>query len=194
MKRAFSILLAIAMMMVCMTSAYAATTPEDPINAPQEMTAVVGEPIGTLADDEGEVLFDIQTTSSSGLPFTMYANKAVGLLTTYHSGKSFTGGSFDALRGQGLKIEGTLTHSLGYNVKVGACYYQPDNDTFYSVYPDYFNSGDKGTHWIPKVLGDIMGGTQLFFNQMTYYGHITNHNGMGNITGSLTFTVSTRPW
>ena len=194
MKRMFSILLTIAMMMVCMTNAYAVTTPEDPISVPQEMTAILGEPIGTLADDEGEALFDIQTTSSSGLPFTMYANKAVGLLTTYNSGKSFTGGSFDGLRGQGLVIEGTLTHSMGLNMKIGACYYQADNDTFYSVHPGYFESGVKGSHWIPKVWGDIIGGTQLFYNQMTYYGHITNHNGMGNITGSLTFTVSTCPW
>jgi len=193
MKRMFSILLAIAMMMACMTSAYASTTPEDPINASREMTAVVGEPIGTLADDEGEVLFDIQTTTSSGLPFTMYANKAVGLLTTYHSGKSFTGGSFNGLTGQGLKIEGTLTHSMGLNMKIGACYYQADNDTFYSVYPGYFDSGVKSTHWIPKLMGGI-GGTLLLVNQITYYGHITNHNGMGNITGSLTFTVSTCPW
>lgn len=190
MKRTFSILLAIAMMMVCMTSAYAATTPEDPINAPQGMTAVVGEPIGTLADDEGEALFDIQTTSSSGLPFTMYANNAVGLLTTYHSGKSFSGGLFDYQKGTGLKIEGTLTHSYGYNVKVGACYYRAYEDTFYSVYPGYFDSDVKDTFWIPKVQG----GAMLLGNQETYYGHITNHNGVGTVSGSLTFSVSTCPY
>ncbi len=150
----------------------------------------MGEPIGTLADDEGEALFDIQTTSSSGLPFTMYANKAVGLLTTYHSGKSFSGGLFDYQKGTGLKIEGTLTHSMGLNVKVGACYYQLDEDTFYSVYPGYFNSGVKGTHWIPKIRG----GAMLLDNHMTFYGHITNHNGMGNISGSLTFSLSTCPY
>lgn len=186
----FSILLTIAMMMVCVSNAYAATTPEDPISVPQEMATILGEPIGTLADDEG-VLIESQTRTS-GLPFTMTANQVSGLLTTYHSGKSFSGGLFDYQKGTGLKIEGTLTHSMRMNVKVGACYYQPDNDTFYSVYPGYFNSGVKGTWWIPKLLPNVSG--MLLGNYTTYYGHITNHNGMGTVSGSLTFSVSTNPY
>ena len=189
MKKVISALLTIAMMQACMASAFAASTPEESTSVPQEMTAVLGEPIGTLTDDEGG-LIESRTSTSGGLPFTMTANKVSGLLTTYSSsGKNFTGGCLNGLKGHGVKVKGTVTHSLGYNVKVGACYYQPDNDTFYSVYPVYFDSGVESIWWIPKVSGY----SQYFFNNETYYGHITNHNHVGTVSGSLTFSISADP-
>lgn len=177
------------MMLACVASAYAVSTPEEHVTVPQDMMTVLGEPIGT-PDEEDGILIENRASTADGLPFTMTANRVSNFLTTYSSsGKNFSGGCFDALKGTGLKIEGTLTHSLGYNIKVGACYYEPSNDTFYSVYPGYFESGVECVWWIPKMGA----GGMYLGNYTTYYGHITNHNKSGTVSGSLTFSVSTDP-
>jgi len=147
----------------------------------------VGEAIGTPADQDG-FLEDDPSSITRGLPFTMTATSVSNLLTTYSaSGKNFTGGAMDAFAKEGLKITGKVTSTLGtsgYDVKCGACYYNSSNDTFYSVAYDYFPSGQNYTYWAEKIN---------FSNSVTYYGHITNNLGSGTVSGSLTFSVSTKP-
>ena len=156
----------------------------------EEPTLNLGEPIGTLAESESEGMAAVSATqaaSSSGLPFSMTAKGVSGLLTTYNSqGKNFTGGAFDGFKSEGLLIKGTVTHTLGYNVKVGACYYVVSEDTFYSVVPQYFRSGVSESAFIPKLAGGYLN----FHNMNTYYGHITNYNGAGKVSGTLSFSVS----
>lgn len=147
-----------------------------------------GEPIGTLTDQDG---IDVAPNYSmrSGLPFTMSATGVSNMLTTYNSsGKNFTGGAFDGLQGEGLLITGELTHSYGseYTIKVGACYYRASNDTFYAVSSAYFQSGQSDTDFVPKLDGQYIN----FNNNQTYYGYIKNHNGVGSVSGNLTFSVS----
>ncbi len=182
MKKVMSFIFAIAVFLSCAISAFA-------VDARDGIHGIVaaGEPIGTLADEDG-ILIENGMARASGLPFTMTAVRVSNLLTTYSSsGKNFTGGAFDAFENEGLLIEGTVTHSLGMNVKVGACYYTATDDTFHTVYPYTFNSGVESSVFIPKSYGKII----YFYNQSTYYGHITNHNGSGTVSGTLNFSVST---
>lgn len=186
LRKILSLAIGCCMMVSAFTlSASAAVEPVDGVDG---VILNLGEPIGTLAEDEGVLLKGDFATRSSGLPFSMTANGVTGLLTTYSSsGKNFTGGAFDGLTGEGLSITGTLTHTLGYKIKVGACYYNSYNDTFYSVDPQYFNSGEDESGFIPKLDGQY----QNFYNSTTYYGHITNYNGSGSVSGTLNFSVST---
>ncbi len=190
MKKLFCSMLSVLMLMTCTTFSAMASNPTNSYEEYGDIITTAGVPIGTLSEDEGTLIQDA-TTRSTGLPFSMTAIGVSGLLTTYSSsGKNFTGGAFDALLGTGLLIEGTVTHTLGYNVKVGACYYSSYNNTFYSVSPQYFNSGVDSTAWIPKMAY----GSLVFNNSMTYYGHITNHNGTGTVSGSLNYSVSESPF
>lgn len=149
----------------------------------------IGEAIGSLSDQDG---MDIAPnySRSTGLPFSMTATEVKNMLTTYNSsGKKFNGGAFDGLVGEGLKITGSLTHSYGseYTIKVGACYYNASNDTFYAVSSSYFKSGVYSSTFVPKLDGMYIN----FKNSQTYYGYITNHNGVGSVSGSLSFSVAT---
>ncbi|MEG2146648.1 MAG: hypothetical protein RRY06_08470 [Lachnospiraceae bacterium] len=190
MKKTLCSILSVLMLVACTTVSALASTPATSDELYQGLVTNIGVPIGTLAEDEGFLTQDT-ATKATGLPFSMTANGVTGLLTTYSSsGKNFTGGAFDAFKGTGLLIAGTVTHTNGYNVKVGACYYNSSNDTFYSVSPQYFDSGVNNTGWIPKMAGSSMN----FNNSMTYYGHITNHNGSGKVSGTLDFSVSTNPF
>lgn len=190
MKRTLSSLLVIAMMLACATSAFAAP-PTHPADISQATATVVGEPIGTRAEEDG-ILLESRASAANGLPFTMTANGVTNLLTTYAStGKNFTGGVFDGYAGEGLRIVGKITHTLGENAKVGACYYNTTNDTFYTVKTVYFRSGvNNESAFIPKLRSD---GYLYFNNSITYYGHITNHTGSGSVSGTLNFSVSTNP-
>lgn len=182
-KTIFSIMLVLALIVSLTAGAFAAS-PES------ENGYIVnqGEPIGTFADQDG---IDVAPNYSrrAGLPFDMTAAAVSNLLTTYSSGKSFTGGEFDGLTGEGLLIEGTLTHSGGsaYTIKAGACYYRASNDTFYSVSSHYFPSGVADSTFIKKVDGGYIN----FNNTETYYGYINNHNNVGQVTGTLTFSRAT---
>lgn len=183
-KTIVSIMLVLALMASLTVNAFAVSSESEDGYIPN-----LGEPIGTLADQDG---IDVAPNNSraTGLPFTMTAAAVYNLLTTYSSsGKYFTGGAFDGLVGEGLKIEGTLTHSGGsaYTIKVGACYYKTSDDTFYAVSSAYFSSGVEYSTFIPKLDGQYIN----FKNLQTYYGYINNHNGTGYVTGSLTFSVAT---
>lgn len=180
-KPLFSFVLVLALIASLTVCAFA-----DP--AESEYITNLGEPIGTSAAQDG---MDIAPnySRSSGLPFTMTATSVSNMLTTYNSsGKNFTGGAFDGLQGEGLLITGKLTHSYGsnYTIKVGACYYQASNDTFYAVSSAYFQSGQSDTTFVPKLEGQYIN----FNNGQTYYGYIKNHNGVGSVSGELTFSVS----
>ena len=179
MKKTVCSLLAVMMLLACTSVSAFAASPATPTDLAEGVVLNLGEPIGTLAEDEGVIFEGGFAARASGLPFSM---------TTYSSsGKNFNGGAFDGFTGQGLSITGTLTHTLGYTTKVGACYYQSSNDTFYSVDPKYFSSGVNQSGFIPKMNGQYIN----FHNSITYYGHITNHNGSGSVSGTLNFSVST---
>lgn len=179
-KRITSLFMAVIMLLVCTVPASASSFIDSERNTP----------IGTLADEDGILLADTGARAS-GLPFSMRAVNVKNLLTTYSaSGKNFTGGAFDVFEGTGLLIKGTLTHSHDTYTKVGACYYMASSDTFYSVSPQYFPSGEEFTAWIPKESGKYL----LFFNYETYYGHITNHSNVGTVSGTLNFSVSKDPF
>lgn len=184
-KTLFSIMLVMALLASLSVSAFA-LSPE----SESGYITNLGEPIGTSADQDG---IDVAPnySRSTGLPFTMTATSVSNMLTTYNSpGKNFTGGAFDALQGEGLRIEGTLTHSFGseYTIKVGACYYRASNDTFYAVSSAYFKSDVNESTFVPKASGQYIN----FNNGETYYGYITNHNNQGYVSGSLTFSVATK--
>lgn len=192
MKKLLCSAIVVATILACMTSAFA-SAPLDMEVPSEDIVLVKGTPIGSPKDEDGVLLEDssYETRATGGLPFTMRANGVTNLLTTYNStGKSFTGGAFDAFESTGLMIKGTVTSTLGHDVKVGACYYNPSNDTFYSVHPGYFESGVESEHWTPKLSGKNF----YFSNYETYYGHITNHNGTGSVSGTLEFSVAKRPW
>lgn len=183
-KTLFSIMLVLVLMASLTVSAFAASPESE-----SGYITNLGEPIGTVSDQDG---IDVAPnySRSSGLPFTMTATSVSNMLTTYNSsGKNFTGGAFDGLQGEGLRITGTLTHSYGsnYTIKVGACYYNASNDTFYAVSSAYFSSGEYGSTFVPKISGKYIN----FNNSQTYYGYITNHNGVGKVSGSLAFSVAT---
>lgn len=193
MKKTLCSLMATLMLLVCFSTNAFASSPSTTNILEQNVILNQGVPIGTHAEEDGILLEDAQVraASASGLPFSMTAINVSNLITTYSSsGKNFTGGAFDGFAAEGLLIEGEVTHTLGYNVKLGACYYQTSNDTFYSVSPKYFDSGVEDTAWIPKLNGRILN----FHNSITYYGHITNHNGVGKVSGDLSFSVSTDPY
>lgn len=188
MKKTFCSILAVMMLLACTSVSAFAASPATSAELTEGLVLNLGEPIGTLAEDEGVIFDSGFAARATGLPFSMTANKVTGLLTTYSSsGKNFTGGAFDGLTGEGLKIKGTVTHTQGYSIKVGACYYQSSNDTFYSVSPQYFDSGVNDSGFIPKMEGKYLN----FNNSMTYYGHITNSAGSGSVSGTLDFSVST---
>lgn len=48
-------------------------------------------------------------------------------------------------------------------------------------------SGKEEHGFIPKIGG----GDLNFNNSMTYYGHITNYEGIGSVSGELEFSVAT---
>lgn len=188
MKKTLSSLLVIAMMVACATSSFAASSPVAVDDIPQDVVTAVGTPIGTHAEEDG-YLIESKASTASGLPFSMRAIGVSGLLTTYSStGKNFTGGAFDGFANEGLLIDGEVSHTLGYDVKVGACYYKAANDTFYSVSPLYFTSDETDSGFIPKLSGNVLN----FSNSITYYGHITNHNSSGEVSGTLNFSVGTK--
>jgi len=181
-------IMVLALMLIFSVSGGALALEEVSTNEFSAECIKVGEAIGMPADQDG-ILIDDPSTITRGLPFTMTATSVSNLLTTYSaSGKNFTGGAMDAFAKEGLKITGKVTSSLGtssgYDVKCGACYYNSSNDTFYSVAYDYFPSGKNYTYWAEKLC---------FSNSVTYYGHITNNLGSGTVSGSLTFSVSTKP-
>ena len=150
-------------------------------------TDTIGYPIGTLEDQDGYLIADDNPTR--GLPFSMSAQAVYNFLTTYQvNNKYFTGGAFDGFAGEGLLIEGSLTNSYGYNIRYGACYYNANNDTFYTVKQLTSPSGEPINTFIPKLTSLQ---NQYFYNQTTYYGHITNYSGYGYATGELEFSVST---
>lgn len=176
----------------CSINAYAVEPVNSNCEAEDAFILVKGEPIGSLADDEGYSSQNAETraAAATGLPFSMTATHVTQLLTTRESNKSFTGGAFDALDDEGLLITGVLNQSVGNTVKAGACYYEAIDDTYYSVMPLYFESGQSIEAWIPKMSGRVM----YFGNSTTYYGHITNYSGTGYVSGNLNFSVSTSPW
>lgn len=186
----FALMLSFAVL--CSINAYAMAPTSTNTEAEDTFILVRGEPIGSLEDDEGFSSQNVETrtTATTGLPFSMTATGVHELLTTKSSGKSFTGGAFDALVGEGLLMTGSLTHTEGRSVKAGACYYEASNDTFSTVKPLYFDSGESIEAWIPKISGHVM----YFGNSTTYYGHVTNAAGSGTISGNLHFSVSTSPW
>lgn len=189
MKKTFCSLLAVIMILACTTVSAFASSPTTPAELDEGLVLNLGEPIATLAEDEGALLDGRITTRASGLPFSMTAKRVTGLLTTYNSpGKNFTGRAFDGLTGEGLLIKGTLKHTQGKKVKVGACYYIISSNTFSSVTNELFNSGVAGSLFTPKLDGKIMN----FSNSITYYGHITNYSGTGHVSGTLKFSVSTK--
>ncbi len=144
--------------------------------------------LGKLSEQTGILLEDDEP--SRGLPFTMSALEVYTLLTTWGvTGKNFTGGEFDGFTGEGLLITGKLYHSLGWNMKYGACDYNANTGVFTSVKDLYSFSGQDIESFIPKLDGM----TLLFSNYITYYGHITNHNQVGYVSGDLTFSKSTAP-
>ena len=179
MKKYIRLVSAVLMLvMVCTTSAFAAS-PTSSIEQSQDLILVQGEPIGSRADEDGFLLedTDIRSARSSGLPFSM-------------TGKNFTGGAFDGLVGEGLLITGKVTDTSGSDVKVGACSYNANKDTFYTVMPIYFDSGTWSTSWIPKIRNGYL----YMGNSTTYYGHITNESGSGTVSGTLNFSVSKNPY
>lgn len=188
--RLFAFIMAIAAL--CSFNTFAVASTDISEELPDGLTLVEGEPIGSLADDEGFKSANIESraVTATGLPFSMTATGVQELLTTYYSGKSFTGGAFDALSGEGLLITGSLTHTQDKTIKIGACYYEISKDTFHSVMPSIVDSGEQIKTWTPK-----MSGQKLYFgNSTTYYGHITNYSGTGSVSGNLYFSVSTSPW
>lgn len=193
MKKYIRLVSAVLMLvMVCTTSAFAAS-PTSSIEQSQDLILVQGEPIGSRADEDGFLLedTDIRSARSSGLQFSMTANNVSKLLTTYSApGKNFTGGAFDGLVGEGLLITGKVTDTSGSDVKVGACSYNANKDTFYTVMPIYFDSGTWSTSWIPKIRNGYL----YMGNSTTYYGHITNESGSGTVSGTLNFSVSKNPY
>lgn len=188
MKKLLHMFLACMMLLACATTAFASPSADSP-ELYEGVVPVQGDPIGTIEDQDGVLLQDIESRSGR-LPFTMTAINISNLLTTMSSpGKCFTGRSFSTSRGEGLLITGKVTNTAGYDVRVGACSYQPANGIFFSVYPLYFQSGVQSTGFIPRVDGT----TAYFTAQETYYGHITNYQGVGTVSGELRFSVSTRP-
>lgn len=179
-KRILSLLMTAIMLLAYATPASAnfhtdAELDDDPLSE-----------LGTLAEQDG-ILLEDAGPRASGLPFSMTALAVKNFLTTYNSaGKNFTGSSFDADKGEGLLIEGTLTHSLGKNVKVGAAYYVAGSDTFKPVAFRYFDSGVASTAWIAKKVDKVY----IFENSQTYYGYITNYTNTGEVAGTLDFSVS----
>lgn len=183
MKKFYSVFLAVIMCFGLFCSAALAAESDG------DFIPAQGEVIGSLADDEGFLHQEPVTRASGGLPFSMIARNVQNLLTTYSSsGKNFTGGAFDGLKGEGLLIQGTLTHTDGRDIKLGACYYKPSTDEFVSVKICIFASGVQDSAFIPKVLSN---GYQYFMNSETYYGHITNTYSSGTVSGTLGFYVST---
>lgn len=181
MRKVLSSFFALAMLTSCTISAFAF---DDAYNSDSQ-NYVVGEAIGKHSEEDG-FMIDSGDTKANGLPFSMTAKSVSNLLTTYSSsGKNFTGGVFDT--SDGLLVEGKLTHTSGngINIKVGACYYKSIDNTFYSVYPLYFESGKSQEGWIPKL--------PYFSNSMTYYGYMKNTSGIGKISGTLNFSVSKDP-
>ena len=150
MKKYIRLVSAVLMLvMVCTTSAFAAS-PTSSIEQSQDLILVQGEPIGSRADEDGFLLedTDIRSARSSGLPFSMTANNVSKLLTTYSApGKNFTGGAFDGLVGEGLLITGKVTDTSGSDVKVGACSYNANKDTFYTVMPIY-QLDSENSKWV----------------------------------------------
>lgn len=186
MRKPLCTLLVAMTVLACVTAGASASSPIPSTELDQGVVLNRGVPIGTPADEDGILLEGIGPRSS-GLPFTMTAKGVTGLLTTYSSsGKNFTGGAFDGFNNEGLLIKGTITHTQGKSTKVGACYYQASNNTFYSVDSKQFSSGKSNSLFIPKISGGVL----YFNNSMTYYGHITNNSG-GSASGSLDFSVST---
>lgn len=138
--------------------------------------------LGTVSEQTG-VLLD-EGEPNRGLPFSMTANAVYTLLTTEQSpGKYFTGADISYLNGEGVHITGTLYHSFGGPVKYGVCYLGADGNTFYSVRYLTIPSGTE----INKTLYKYDQEGPVFYNEMTYYGHVTNHNGTGYVHGELYF-------
>lgn len=182
MKKTIIFMLLVALMLSQFAFAVSDSADEDDGSIDSETNELY---LGKLSEQTGILLEDDEP--SRGLPFTMSALEVYTLLTTYGvSGKSFTGGEFDGFTGEGLQITGTLYHSLGWNMKYGACDYNPNTDTFTSVKNMYSFSGEYIDSFIPKLEGMYL----LFSNYITYYGHITNHNHVGYVYGDLTFSKS----
>lgn len=187
LKRNVALILAVMFILSATTGAFAASKNDiSTVDADSSEIVPVGEIIGSLSDQDGFLVRDVPATRSVGSLFSMTARSVSNLLTTYQvSGKSFTGGNMDAFAGEGLKISGTGTTSTGNGtIKVGACYYSSYNDTFVSVCSHYFTPGTYGEEWLPKTT---------FSNSITYYGHVTNPNGTGTVSGTFNFAVTPEP-
>ncbi len=188
-KKIMAMLFVVATMCSFVVPAFAAQN-IDSAELEEGLIPVQGEPIGTLEDDEGMLPNGENSTFAAGsLPFSTTANALTGMKTSRGEGNSFTGGAFDAYAQQGLLVKGRLTHTQGKAIKVGACYYDSNTMTYYSVKPLYFSSQVEGRGWIPKLDGSYLN----FNNSRTYYGHITNYQGSGSVSGTLNFSVSQKP-
>ena len=188
MKKLLHMFLACMMLLACATTAFASVS-SDSSESYEGFTLAQGDPIGSIYEQDGVLLEDAESRAN-GLPFSMRANGVTGLLTTSGvSGKNFTGNAFSVSRGEGLLIEGTVTHTDGCDVRVGACSYQPLNGLFFSALPLYFPSGVRSSGFIPKSANY----TIYFNNELTYYGHITNNVDYGSVAGNLYFSKAARP-
>ena len=184
MKKFLTILMAFALLLAVISNTMAYSEKENTSEEPP----VHGYPIGTKSEQDGTLIDDGE--SNRGLPFSMTATGVQHFLTTDYenSTKHFTVGAFDGYVGEGLLITGSLTHTGGSVVRFGACYYNPSNDTYYTVQPMIAYSGSSISRFISKMNGMDFN----FFNNTTYYGHVTNIAGFGSVSGYLDFSVSTQ--
>lgn len=191
MKKFICCFLSVMLLMGCSVFTFAVSDNQESVWNEDDYTLVKGEPIGTPADEDG-VLIENHTNSvagaaSRGLPFSMTGSGVTTLLTTrFSTGKNFTGGAFDAYNNEGLKITGRLTHTQGLSSKGGACYLDSSN-VYQTVKTIYFASQVQRSAFIPKLEN----GNINFSNYFTYYGHITNYQGTGSVSGTLSFSKAT---
>ena len=144
MKKFLTILMAFALLLAVISNTMAYSEKENTSEEPP----VHGYPIGTKSEQDGTLIDDGE--SNRGLPFSMTATGVQHFLTTDYenSTKHFTGGAFDGYVGEGLLITGSLTHTGGSVVRFGACYYNPSNDTYYTVQPMIAYSGSSISRFI----------------------------------------------
>lgn len=120
-------------------------------------------------------------TRITGLPFTMSASNVTTLLTTKNYGKAFYPKDYvepDA----SVLASGCFTHSLGYDIKAGICYYDGSTGLYVPAARAAQIVAQGEQFYLDESFYDLRQTT-------AYYGYVKNVAGSGAVNGG-SMTVS----
>lgn len=123
----------------------------------------------------------VSGTRITGLPFTMSASNVTTLLSTQNYGKAFYPKDY-VEPGASVLASGNFTHSLGYDIKAGICYYDASTGLYVPAARAAQIVAQNKQFYLDESFYDLRQTT-------AYYGYVKNIAGSGAVNGG-SMTVS----